>query len=133
MPTSHEHSFQRPFTLKLVSDLPIDRASAPSLVSTRSRMAARLTLAIVIGLAAGAATEWSVPHLPFSLEPLGNTAAPWVLVAVAVALTARRMDESLMLAVVTLPLSWASTWPRPTAGGRCPGTRSSSGLPRAWR
>jgi Family of unknown function (DUF6518) len=53
-------------------------------------------------LAAGAVTEWSVPHLPFSLEPLGNTAAPWVLVAFAVALTARRMGESLMLAVVTL-------------------------------
>jgi hypothetical protein len=65
-------------------------------------MAARPTLAIVIGLAAGAATEWSVPHLPFSLEPLGNTAAPWVLVAFAVALTARRMGESLTLAVVTL-------------------------------
>jgi hypothetical protein len=53
-------------------------------------------------LVAGAATEWSVPHLPFSLEPLGNTAAPWVLVTFAVALTARRVGESLMLAVVTL-------------------------------
>jgi Family of unknown function (DUF6518) len=56
----------------------------------------------VIGLAGGAATEWSVPHLPFSLEPLGNTAGPWVLLAFAVALTARRMGESLMLAVITL-------------------------------
>jgi Family of unknown function (DUF6518) len=65
-------------------------------------MAARVALAIVIGLAVGAATEWSVPHLPFSLEPLGNTAAPWVLVAFAVALTGRRMGESVMLAVVTL-------------------------------
>jgi hypothetical protein len=53
-------------------------------------------------LAAGGATEWSVPHLPFSLEPLGNTAAPWVLVAFAVALTARGTRESLMLAVVAL-------------------------------
>jgi hypothetical protein len=63
---------------------------------------ARLALAVVVGFAVGAATEWSVPHLPFSLEPLGNTAAPWVLVAFVVALTARRSQESLMLAVVTL-------------------------------
>jgi hypothetical protein len=74
----------------------------PSLVSALVRRAARLTLAIAIGLAAGALTEWSVLHLPFSLEPLANSAAPWVLVAVAVALTSRRMGESLMLAVVTL-------------------------------
>jgi hypothetical protein len=80
----------------------VSRAPNPSLVSVRSRTAARLTLAAAIGLAAGAVTEWSVPHLPFFLEPLGNTAAPWVLVAFAVALTARRMGESLMLAVVTL-------------------------------
>jgi len=65
-------------------------------------MAARLALAAAVGLAAGAATEWSVLHLPFSLEPLSNTAAPWVLVAFAVALTARWMGESLVLAVVTL-------------------------------
>jgi Family of unknown function (DUF6518) len=73
-----------------------------SLVSARSGTAARLALAIVIGLAAGAVTEWSVPHLPFSLEPLGNSAGPWVIVAFAVALTARGMGESLMLAVVAL-------------------------------
>jgi len=65
-------------------------------------MAARLALAAAVGLAVGAATEWSVLHLPFSLEPLSNTAAPWVLVAFAVALTARWMGESLVLAVVTL-------------------------------
>jgi hypothetical protein len=65
-------------------------------------MGALLTLAVVVGFAVGAATEWSVPHLPFSLEPLGNTAAPWIVVACAVALTARRMGGSLMLAVVTL-------------------------------
>jgi hypothetical protein len=62
---------------------------------------ARLGLALVIGFAAGAATEWSVPHLPFSLEPLGNAAGPWVIVAFAVALTARRVSEALILAVVT--------------------------------
>jgi hypothetical protein len=65
-------------------------------------MAARLGLAVVVGLAAGALTEWSVPHLSFALEPLSNTAAPWVLVAFAVALTARRTGESVVLAVVTL-------------------------------
>jgi hypothetical protein len=65
-------------------------------------MAARLTLAAAVGLAGGAATEWSVLHLPFALEPLSNTAAPWVLVAFGVALTARWMSESLVLAVVTL-------------------------------
>jgi Family of unknown function (DUF6518) len=68
----------------------------------RSRMVARLVLAVVVGSAVGAATEWSVPHLPFSLEPLGNSAAPWVLVACAMALTVRRIGQSLMLAIVTL-------------------------------
>jgi hypothetical protein len=63
---------------------------------------ARLTLAAGVGLPAGALTEWSVPHLPFSVEPLGNSAAPWVLVAFVVALTARRTGESLVLAVVAL-------------------------------
>lgn len=72
------------------------------LVSARSRAVARLTLAIAIGLAAGGLTEWSVLHVPFSLEPLTNSAAPWVLVAFAVALTARRNEESVILAVVTL-------------------------------
>jgi Family of unknown function (DUF6518) len=68
----------------------------------RSRLVTRLVLATVVGVAAGAATEWSVLHVPFSLEPVSNTAAPWVLVAFAVALTARWMGESLVLAVVTL-------------------------------
>jgi hypothetical protein len=67
----------------------------------RPGTAARLTLAAGIGFAAGALTEWSVPHLSFTLEPLSNAAAPWVLVAFAVALTARRMEEALVLAVVT--------------------------------
>jgi hypothetical protein len=71
-------------------------------VSDRWRTVARLVLAAVIGLAAGAATEWSVPHLPFSLEPLGNSAGPWIIVAFAVALTARRTGESLVLAAVSL-------------------------------
>jgi hypothetical protein len=65
-------------------------------------LAARLTLATALGLLAGAMTEWSVLHLPASLEPLPNTAAPWVLVAFAVALTGRSIGESLVLAVVTL-------------------------------
>jgi hypothetical protein len=65
-------------------------------------LVARLALGAAAGLVAGALTEWSVPHLPFSLEPLGNSAAPWVIVAFAVALTARRIGESLLLAVVTL-------------------------------
>jgi hypothetical protein len=56
----------------------------------------------MIGLAAGAATEWSVLHLSFNLLPLSNTAAPWVLIAFALALTGRRTDECLALAVVTL-------------------------------
>jgi hypothetical protein len=65
-------------------------------------MAFWLILAAAVGFAAGALTGWSVPHLPFYLEPLGNTAAPWVLVAFAVALGGRRVRESLVLAVVTL-------------------------------
>jgi hypothetical protein len=78
------------------------RTRDPSLASARSRVAARLILAVVAGLTAGALTEWSVPHLPFALEPLGNSAAPWVLVAFAVGLTARGIGEAVMLAVVTL-------------------------------
>jgi hypothetical protein len=124
----HAAASEIPATLNVVSDLPatsstradftrpgphaegpptdaasaVDRAPTRSLVTTRSSAAARLTLAVVVGLAAGALTEWSVPHLPFSLEPLGNSAAPWVLVTFAVALTARRMGESVTLAVITL-------------------------------
>jgi hypothetical protein len=64
-------------------------------------MAARLALAAAAGLVVGALTESSVLHVPFSLEPLGNTAAPWVLLAFGMALTARRTDESLLLAVTT--------------------------------
>jgi Family of unknown function (DUF6518) len=62
---------------------------------------ARFALAVIVGFAAGAATEWSVPHLSFTLEPLSNAAAPWVLVAFAVALTARRTEEAVVLAVLT--------------------------------
>jgi hypothetical protein len=82
------------------ADAARDAGRAPD--RCRAPVVARLALAIVAGLAVGGATEWSVPHLPFFLEPLGNTAAPWVLVACAVALTARGMGESLLLAVVTL-------------------------------
>jgi Family of unknown function (DUF6518) len=74
---------------------------ASILAFARSGTGARLTLAVVVGFVAGAVTEWSVPHLSFTLGPLSNTAAPWVLVAFVVALTARRMEEALVLAVVT--------------------------------
>ncbi|HWD95309.1 MAG TPA: DUF6518 family protein [Acidimicrobiales bacterium] len=72
--------------------------------STRAHFSSfgRPILATVTGLAAGAATEWSIPHLPPSLEPLANSAAPWILITFAVALAARRMGESLLLSVVTL-------------------------------
>jgi hypothetical protein len=46
--------------------------------------------------------EWSVPHLPASLEPLSNSAAPWVIVACLIALTAHRIGESVMLSVISL-------------------------------
>jgi hypothetical protein len=65
-------------------------------------MTAHLVLALAVGGIVGAATEWAVPHLPFSLEPLSNTAAPWILVTFVVALMARRLGESLLLAVATL-------------------------------
>jgi hypothetical protein len=79
-----------------------DRRMGTTARASRSGMTGRLTLAAAVGLAVGALTLWSVLHLPFSLEPLSNTAAPWVLVAFAMALTARGVGESLMLAVVTL-------------------------------
>ena len=69
---------------------------------TVPEMASRLAMAAAVGVAAGLATGWAVPYLPFFLEPLGNTAAPRVLVAFAVALAGRRASESLVLAVVAL-------------------------------
>jgi hypothetical protein len=63
---------------------------------------ARFMIACAVGFVAGALTLWSVPHLPFALEPLGNSAGPWVLVAFAVALSARRTGEAMVLAVVAL-------------------------------
>ena len=47
----------------------------------------------------GAATEWSTLRVPDALQPLTNAAAPWVLVAFAVALCARWSGEALVLAV----------------------------------
>jgi hypothetical protein len=68
----------------------------------RSGTAARFVLAVLLGLAVGAWTEWEVLRITFALEPLTNTAAPWVLLAFLVALTARRVEEAVALAVVTL-------------------------------
>ncbi|HEX3730918.1 MAG TPA: DUF6518 family protein [Opitutaceae bacterium] len=68
----------------------------------RPGTASRLMVAVAAGLAVGALTLWSVLHLPFSVEPLSNTAAPWILVTSAVALCARGRAESLVLAIVTL-------------------------------
>lgn len=77
----------------------------PNVIDPKRRLislVAKLTVAGTVGLAAGAVTERSFLHLPFNLEPLSNTAAPWVLVAFAVALIAPSMGESLMLSLVTL-------------------------------
>jgi hypothetical protein len=52
-------------------------------------------------LAGGALTEWSVLHVPFSLEPVTNSAGTWVVLAFGVTLTARRVRESMVLSVVT--------------------------------
>lgn len=87
----------KPFILNVVSDV-----RAASWTRVHFAGPGRMTVAAALGLVGGAVTEWSIPHLPFSLEPLANSAAPWILVAFAVALTARRMGESVMLAVVTL-------------------------------
>jgi hypothetical protein len=65
-------------------------------------MMVRLSVAVMVGLAVGAATQWSTLHLPFTLEPLSNSAAPWVLVAFVVALSARSLGESVILAVMSL-------------------------------
>jgi hypothetical protein len=64
--------------------------------------ATRLVLAVVVGLAVGAWTEWEVLRISFALLPLTNTAAPWVLAAFLVGLSARRVEEAVLLAVVTL-------------------------------
>jgi hypothetical protein len=62
----------------------------------------RISLAVIVGLAAGALTEALVLRVSFSLVPLTDTAAPWVLVAFALALTGRRRGEALILAVAAL-------------------------------
>jgi hypothetical protein len=64
--------------------------------------AVRVALAAAVGLLAGAITEALVLRVSFSLVPLTNTAAPWVLVAFLVALAARRLDEAIALSVVAL-------------------------------
>lgn len=82
----------------------VTEALSPAPISggARSGTRARFALAVIAGAGVGAVLEWSVPHLPFSLEPLGNSAAPWLIVAFGVALSTRRACESLALAVVTL-------------------------------
>lgn len=67
----------------------------------RSGLVARLALAVVAGFAAGAITEGLVLRVSFSLVPLTNSAAPWVLVAFAVALTGRDAREAVVLAIVS--------------------------------
>jgi hypothetical protein len=79
------------------ADARTGRARNPLLVS-----GSLLTLAIACGLAVGGAQSWSVSHLPFSLEALGNTAAPWFVVAFAVAMAARRIGGSMTVAMVCL-------------------------------
>ncbi|HVW81600.1 MAG TPA: DUF6518 family protein [Mycobacteriales bacterium] len=74
----------------------------PAASSSWVRAGSRGALAIVSGAAVGAVLEWSVPHLPFSLEPLANSAAPWLVLALAIALTTRRWAEAVVLAVTTL-------------------------------
>ncbi len=83
--------------MKVVSDISVSRS-----VRAYAGGYGRVTLASVTGAAVGAVTEWSAPHLPSALEPLANSAAPWVLVAFVIALTARRVGESVTLAIVTL-------------------------------
>lgn len=61
-----------------------------------------LTLAFACGLIAGGAQSWAVLRLPAALVPLDNTAAPWFLVAFAVAMFARRIGGSISLALVCL-------------------------------
>ena len=65
-------------------------------------MTVRFGLAVVSGLLIGAVTEWLVLRVSFALMPLSNSAAPWIIVASLVALTARSPRESLGLAVVAL-------------------------------
>jgi hypothetical protein len=88
-----------------VSNFTASRSGAPGQFSSatkadRSGLIARLALAVVAGFAAGAVTEGLVLRVSFSLVPLTNSAAPWVLVAFAVALTGRDVREAVALAIV---------------------------------
>jgi hypothetical protein len=65
-------------------------------------LAVRLALAAIVGLVAGAITEGLVLRVSYSLLPLTNTAAPWVLIAFGAALVGRRLDEAVALSVVAL-------------------------------
>ena len=82
----------------------------------------RFTLALAIGLAGGVVTEWSATHLPFTLEPLANSAAPWILIALAIALSARPHDRVARAGRGDAPRprpGLLAQSPKPTAGGRC--------------
>jgi hypothetical protein len=91
-------------TDRLADVIPSDRDVAPKRFRDLIQWGtvARLIVAVVVGSAVGAVNEWSVPHLPASLEPLSNSAAPWIIVACVLALTARRLGEALVLSVVSL-------------------------------
>jgi hypothetical protein len=108
LPTSHSAPTIVPGSAPLSDDShgaqtrAADSAPPSFLRFARSNVVAHLVVALAVGGIIGAVTEWAVPHLPFSLEPLSNTAAPWILVSFAVALVTKRLGESLVLAVVTL-------------------------------
>jgi hypothetical protein len=92
------------FILDLLRGSPSSRkrSANPEFAFRPSPMTVQLGLALVSGLLIGALTEWLVLRVSFALTPLSNSAAPWIIVAFLVALTARSVRQSLGLAVVTL-------------------------------
>jgi Family of unknown function (DUF6518) len=88
-----------------VSNLPATTRSRPrsnsSLKADRSGSLALVAVAIVAGIAGGAITEGLVLRVSHQLEPLTQTAAPWIIVVAVVALLARDIRTAVVLSVIT--------------------------------
>jgi hypothetical protein len=85
-------------------------ALSPSITSNRDSVGGRsrgtaLVVSTVAGLTIGGLTQLGQSRLPEVLHPLVNSAAPWVLVAFAVALLGRSARVSGVCAVLSLAAS----------------------------
>ena len=77
------------------------RFNSSSDAGRRPGFLALVIVAVLAGIVGGALTEGLVLRVSHQLEPLTQTAAPWVIVVSAVALLARNIREAVVLSVIT--------------------------------